>query len=270
MSGVVEFYKEMKKAGLKALIGVEAYITNDPDGIEDNKEKTKDNYHLILIAKDNIGYKKLLWLVSNASINNFYYKPRVWKENLKQCGDGHIIACSACLLSEVAKKGYLENNPEVIDFYHNIFGANYYLELQDWMALDDNPLIQQNYNQWLLMEGRKRNIPFVITTDAHYLRKEDHELHELMMAMQFKKTVKSYKEEGKMIYGTDFYAKTPEEMLRSAKELDCEEAYWNTLEIAKQCQVDIELGKYHMPEFKIEEIKDRKEFEEWKKQTTNI
>lgn len=261
MAGVVDFYKTMKKEGIKSLIGVEAYITNNQDNIEDNKDKTKDNYHLVLIAKDQIGYKTLLRLVSNAALHNFYYKPRINKEHLKECS-GHIIATSACLVGELAKVSYLENKPEIIDFYHEIFGEDYYLEIQDW---DDGTGIQQNYNRWVIDRARERHIRLVITSDAHYLKKEDHKLHEVMMAMQLGKTLTQYRTEGKMVYGPYFYVKTPDEMLRSAQELDVEEAFWNTREIAQKCNVEIELGKYYMPEFKIEEAEDYNQFLEWRK-----
>ncbi len=260
MAGVLEFYRECKKENIKPLIGCEFYITNDPDDIEDNGQKTKDNYHLVLIAKDNQGYKILLELISDANLHNFYYKPRVYKQHLYKCS-GHVIATTACLASEVAKKAWLENKPEVLDFYYDVFGEDLYLELQDW---DDGTGIQQGYNKFLLSRCVKP-YKYILTCDAHFLRREDHELHELMMAMQLKKTLMQYREEGRMIYGREFYIKSSEDMLRSAKELECEQAYYNSEEIANKCNVEIEIGKLHMPVFDIEKAEDYQEFLKWSK-----
>lgn len=259
LGGIINFYKECKKHSIKPLIAVEAYITENPDD-QDNKDKIKDNYHLILIAKNNNGYKKLLKYVSNANENNFYYKPRIYKEYLKDMA-GDFICTTACLGSEIAKKGWLENNPTLLDWYSNIFGDDLYLELQDW---NDGTNTQQLYNQWLLKHGRERHLPFVITSDAHYLRKEDYRLHELVMAMQFKKTLKEYRDEGKMQYGPYFYVKTPDEMEKSCQELDCPEACENTIKVAEKCNVEIPLGKILMPTFAVEEQEDYGEFLVWK------
>lgn len=261
LGGIIEFYEACKAGGIKPLIGVEAYITNDPDGIEDNSLKTKDNFHLVLIAKDNIGYKILLKLVSEAALHNFYYKPRIYKHKLVECS-GHIIATSACLIGETAKVAYLQNDLSVLDYYYEVFGADFYLELQDWQSD-----AQQLYNQFLLSGPIKQryNPKYVITSDAHYLTKEDHSLHELMMALQLKKTLKQYREDDVMTYGKEFYVKTPQEMYRSAQELDCVEAYENTISIAEQTDVSITLGTFHMPEFDITKAEDYEDFVAWSK-----
>jgi len=264
MAGIVDFQKQLTKASIKPIIGVEAYITDNEDGIEDNSLKQKDNYHLVLLAKDNEGIKLLFQLLSNAAANNFYYKPRIWKEHLPKLA-GHIIVTTACLGSETARKDFpgQDKSYPTIQYLAKIFGDDLYLELQDW---DDGSGIQPAYNKYLL-DVRYMSFwhaQYVITSDAHYIRKEDHKLHEVMMAMQLKKTLKDYREEGKMIYGPYFYVRTDEEMKRSVMELEEPDAYENTIKIAEQCNASIELGKYHMPDFKIEAAADYKEFQQWK------
>jgi DNA polymerase-3 subunit alpha len=265
MAGVVDFQKQLTEANMKPLIGVEAYITDDEDGIEDNSLKHKDNYHLVLLAKDNEGIKLLFQLLSDAAVNNFYYKPRIWKGHLPKLA-GHVIVTTACLGSEAARKDFPEQNfiYPTVRYLADIFGNDLYLELQDW---DDGSGIQPAYNKYLLGVRIQSFWPaqYVITSDAHYLRKEDHKLHEVMMAMQLKKTLKDYREEGKMMYGPYFYVKTDEEMKRSVMELEIPEAYENTIKIAEQCNATIELGKYHMPNFNIEEAVDYEEFKKWLK-----
>jgi len=276
MAGVIEFYKTCKKKEIKPLIGVEAYVTDDRDNLY-NEDKTRDNMHMILIAKDNIGYSRLLETVSDAALNNFYYKPRIYREHLRQLG-GHVVATTACLGGIFAKrltwetdqdnKAIVCSDPEGIierevEFYLDIFKDDFYLELQVW---NDKKQYQPVYNQWLLNFGREKKLPFIITADCHYLKKEDADLHELLMAMQLGKTLEEYREDPDMLYGPHFYVALPEEMLERAKSLDCEEAYYNTNEIAEKCNVEIELGKYQEPEFCIKKAPDCEEFLKWKKQ----
>jgi len=280
MAGVVDFYKQCIKAEIKPILGVEAYITEDPDGLE-NEDKNRDNMHMVLLAKDNAGYRLLLDAVSNAALNNFYYKPRICKENLRKL-TGHVVATSACLGGVLAKKsafiidqygcaqlchdemGFVAANAH---FYRDIFGPDFYLELQ---AYDDDTNHQQTYNQFLLQFGRANNFPFVITADCHYLRREDSKLHELLMAMQMKMTLEKYKELENMQYGPYFYVAPPEEMKERAESLECTSAYTNTQKIAQSCNVDIQLGKYQEPVFKIEETDDYKEFLKWKKNQSEM
>lgn len=252
----------------------EAYITND----EDNKieDKNRDNLHIVLLAKDNIGYSKLLQEVSNGALNNFYYKPRINKNNLKNLS-GHVIATTACLGGIIAKLLHFEQddygraiicideNAKVeseVDFYLDIFGKDFYLELQGW---DNGDNYQSSYNQFLIQFGKRKNLPFVITADAHYLHKKDYKLHELLMAMQMKMTIEQYREKVDLQYGPYFYVATPEEMLERAKSIGCPESYYNTQKITDECNVEISLGNYQEPIFKIEEAEDYKDFIEWKR-----
>ena len=274
MAGVVDFYKQCKASDIKPLIGCEAYVTEDEDGLE-NVDKKRDNYHLVLIAKDHRGFSDLLRLVSNAATSNFYYKPRICERHLKELS-GHVIATTACLGGVLAKRLHYDLDQygrvkavqdidkkvqKKIEEYASIFNGDFYLELQDW---PDENLYQQSFNQFIIPIGKAMKLPFVITSDAHYLTREDEKLHQMLMAMQLKTTVGAYKDQEEMKYGPHFYVKSPEEMLKSAQHLRCEEAYYNTEKIAERCNVDIELGVYKPPSFKIEEADDYEEFMKWR------
>jgi DNA polymerase-3 subunit alpha len=275
MAGIIDFYKAFKKADLHPLLGTEAYCTDDPDRLF-NEDKTRDNMHTILIAKNNTGYSKLLELVSNAAINNFYYKPRIYREHLRELG-GNAIMTSGCLGGCIASRlswetdqygraiACIDSNNIIsreVEYYLDVFGDDFYLELQ---VCDNEDNFQHVYNQWLLNFGRERQIPFVITADCHYIKKEDSELHEMIMAMQMKKTLAEYRENSEMTYGPYFYVASPAEMLERAQSINCEEAYYNTIKIAKQCNVEITLGQYEEPIFDITQMNDYKDFLQYKK-----
>jgi DNA polymerase-3 subunit alpha len=260
--GVIEFYKEAKKVGIKPIIGCEAYLTDDPDNTE---EKNRDNHHIVLLASNEEGLRNLFWLISNAYLNNFYYKPRIWRQHLEQRNAG-LYATSACLggmpshLGEYDIASQTFNDPtgnarDACIWFNKVFDGRWFLEIQD------NPEWQQQaFNKWAVPLARSMGFRLVITADAHYLTKEDAKTHELMMAMQLKTTLEEYQQGNDMKYSSGFYIRTPEEMLEAAKKYDAEDAFWNTLEIAKACNTPIELGKYKMPQFNIAEAPDYEEF----------
>lgn len=268
MHGVIEFYKTCKKEDIRPCIGVEAYLTNDEDGIEDNKFKTRDNYHCILLAKNNDGLSTLYSLVNNAALFNFYYKPRVSINNLKNVDLSGLIATSACLGGMISKQGtFDEGNKSFIDtngdavrmlgLLKDLFGGDFYAEIQD------NPEFweQAAYNEWLVPIAKQEGIPLVITSDAHFLTKEDKDLHNIVMAQQMKKTVEEYScDEDGMAYGEGHYIRSSDEMLEAALKYKAEEAFYNTTEIAKKCNVEITLGKYQIPFFDITQEEDYEEF----------
>jgi DNA polymerase-3 subunit alpha len=273
LGGIIEFYKEAVKVGVKPLIGVEAYITEDADKLE---KKTRDNHHLVIIAKNQDGYRKLLRAQSNAGLNNHYYKARIYRENLKELAPDVVIS-SACLASPFSKRArYLIDEEGVcqaccdseglvekeLDWYLSVFGEDFYLELQDAPAADK---LQEHYNALLLVLGRAKGVPFTITSDAHYLTKEDHALHELMIAMQLGMTIQQYKDQDSMRYGNFYYVKSPEEMKQSAEELGIPEAIDNTNDIAEKCNVEIELGKYKFPSYDLKSASDYGEFKKWQR-----
>lgn len=273
--GLVEFYKEAQKSGIKPLIGVEAYITFDEDGIEDNKHKTKDNHHCIMVAQNEEGLRNLFWLTNNANLHNFYYRPRISVENLKAGRANGIIATSSCLGGIVSKRGQYRKQSandgtfedtdgsavHALDTFRDIFGGRFYAEIQD------NPEFWQQgaYNRWLVEKARDMSIPLVITADAHFLTKEDKATHDLVMAKQMGKTLEEYEgDEDGMVYGEGHYIRSPEEMYQAALKYNAEEAFWNTTEFAKQCDAHIALGDTKMPVFDIAEEDDYNEFQSWK------
>lgn len=270
MGGVVEFYKKCKKAKIKPLLGIEAYVTQDEDDLPEEIQKTRDNNHIVLIAKDNIGLKILYKLISEAVTHNFYYKPRIYRPKLEQLS-GHCIVTTACLKGDLASRCHFQENNyggitkvssnpgfnSLLKWYRERFEKDFYLEFQDW---DDETHKQREYNSFITQTAAYTGLPLVITSDAHYLKKEDHELHKMLMAMQFKMTLDKYKESDMMQYGPHFYIKTPEEMVQSCTRWNCPEACKNTLEIAEKCNTEIEIGKYEYPEFDITEMEDYEEF----------
>lgn len=266
MMGVLNFYKACKKAGIVPILGVEAYITQDPDDTP-KEERTRDNHHLVMVAKNNTGYQNLLKLVSKAQLNNYYYKPRISKHNLTEANTEGIIASSACMGGAPSKVGcwneeqkcytQIEAIKETAKWYKEHFKDGYYLEIQD---NNDAAGQQLALNRILIATGKELDIPIVITSDAHYTEQENSELHSMIMAMQLKKTYADYTAAGEMKYGPWFYIRSPEEMLEAAKKYECEEAFWNVCKIAESCNVEIETGNFKFPVFDIESSSDYKEF----------
>lgn len=271
MAGIYDFYKQCKKNNIHSLIGCEIYCTQDKDNL--SKEKmTRDNNHLIVLCKDYIGFQSLSEILSYGSLNNFYYKPRIYKENLRALG-GHCVILSGCLGSSLAAKlSFTEdvygnfskcediNNlvEKEIDYYLNVFEDDYYLELQIY---NDPTNKQQLYNNYLLEVGNRRKIKFVVTADCHYLTKQDIEFHELAIAMQLKKTIHEYRQSANLRYGPFYYVASSEEMLERTKSINCEQAYYNTSEIVNKCNcVFPEITKFKEPFFDITKEKDYQEF----------
>lgn len=265
MHGVIDFYKACRAEGIKPIIGVEAYTTDDED---DKDGKTRDNYHMVLLAKNGQGYRDLLWLISNANEHNFYYKPRICLKHLEGRGD-NLIATTACLGGPVHKAliggqsgdGYDDKaGRERLAYLRDIFGANLYAEIQDNGIAEQDP-----YNRWLISEARRQRIQLVIATDAHFLTSEDFILHQLLMAMQFRQTYQQYMDAGGHAYTNTNYIASSNTMIRAAEKWGVPEAAENTVKIASQCDVDIELGVLHPPVFDVAQAIDYKEFLEWKK-----
>ncbi len=254
LAGTLELYQEAKKAGLKSLLGMESYITLDKDGLT-NEQKTRDNYHIILIAKNLVGWQNLLWLSANAFQNNFYYKPRVFLENLFNHSEGLIVnsACLAGLCSGHATYDQINNvywDPEhkvenLIGRFREVFGEDYYLEL-----MDSSQPQQIAYNKFLLDLSNKTNTKLIITADAHYEKKEDEELHAALMAMQSKKSIEEYKAQDYFHY-EGCYVRSPEEMLEAAQRIGVESAFHNTMEIAGKVNLEIKLGEYKFPIYDV-------------------
>lgn len=244
MFGVIDFYKKCKSAGIKPIIGCEVYLA--PRSM-DSKDSTLDKYssHLILLAKNNEGYKNLIKIVSDAYVDGFYYKPRTDKEHLKQYSEG-IICLSACLNGEIPKALLARNYDKarhIAQDYMDIFGKdNFYLEVQDHRLAEDKEV-----NAGLLKLSREMGIPLVATNDAHYVYREDAKTQDVLMCIQMQKTLD---DPSRMKFPNDeFYIKSREEM----EELFAfaPESIDNTLEIAQKCNVEFDFDSYHIPTFDV-------------------
>lgn len=245
MYGVIEFYKACKAEGIKPIIGCEVYVAPG-SRFEKGKEKSAERYnHLILLAENDTGHKNLMKLVSRGFTEGFYYKPRVDYELLSEYHEG-IIASSACLAGIVPTKlrnGDYEGAKEEAMRLQQIFGENnFFLELQD------HGLSEQKFvNQGLMRISSETGIPLVATNDCHYLYKEDAEAHDVLICIQTQKNV--YDEDRMKYEGGQFYVKSPEEMEEVFHYIP--EAIHNTEEIARRCNVEIEFGKYHLPQYPV-------------------
>ena len=244
MYGCIDFYKAAKAAGIKPIIGCEVYVARR--SMEDRVHGIdNDPYHLVLLCKNRTGYENLCLLVSEAFINGFYGKPRVDLELLKKHHEG-LIALSACLAGGVPQ--YLMNEDyQAAKAYAlqlaDIFGAdNFYLEMQD-----HGIEAQLAVNQGIQRIARETGLPLVVTNDAHYLRKEDAEMQDVLLCIQTGKTVD---DENRMRFQTDeFYLKSEAE-LRSLFP-GCDEAFENTVKIAERCNLEFTFHEYHLPSFPV-------------------
>ena len=243
MYGAIDFYKACKKEGVKPIIGCEVYVAPrsrfDKDPAIDNKYN-----HLILLAKDNNGYKNLSKIVSAGFTEGFYYKPRIDLELLEKYHEG-LICCSACLggsLSVALLAGKQEEAEQIAMWHKNLFGDDYYLELQA-NHLKEQALV----NQKLVELSRKLDIPLVITNDSHYLKKEDAYNHEVLLCVQ---TGKKMTDMDRMRFETDdFYIKSPQEIREFVPNLP--EAMENTVKIAEKCNVEFEFGHTILPNYDV-------------------
>ena len=245
MFGVIDFYKACKANGVKPIIGCEVYVAPRTRHDKDPKLDSKYN-HLILLAKDMQGYRNLSKLVSLSYTEGFYYKPRIDKEILEKYHEG-LICCSACLAGEVSQailQDNMEEAKKVALWFKNLFGEDYYLEIQN-----NGVKAQVLVNQKLIELSKELNIPLVATNDAHYSRREDAYNHEVLLCIQ---TGKKMSDEDRMRFETDeLYIKSPEEM--SDYFSNVPEAIENTVKIAEKCNVEFEFGHTILPNYDVPE-----------------
>ena len=246
MYGVIDFYRACKGAGIKPIIGCEVYVA--PRGrtrFQKVHEYDAAFSHLVLLCRNEEGYRNLSYLVSQGFLEGFYIKPRIDLDLLREhCGG--LIALSACLGGEIPKllmAGDYDKAKEVALEMRSLFGEDgYYLELQD-----HNIPAQKKVNEGILRLHEETGIPLVCTNDAHYLRREDAETQDILMCIQMGKTVD---DPGRMKFETqEFYVKSEEEMAA----LFPREALDNTAKIAQLCNVEFTFGKYHLPHFQLPE-----------------
>ena len=246
MYGCIDFYKAAKAAGIKPIIGCEVYVarrlmSDRVHGIDN------DPYHLVLLCENRTGYENLCLLVSEAFMNGFYGKPRVDLELLRKHHEG-LIALSACLAGGVQQYLLDENYSQAKEYalqLADIFGkGNFFLELQD-----HNIPEQRAVNQGIMRMARETGLPLVATNDAHYLRREDAAMQDVLLCVQTGKTVE---DTNRMKFQTEeFYLKSEEEMRQLFP--NCEEAFENTALIAQRCNLEFVFNEYHLPAFPVPE-----------------
>ncbi len=249
MYGDMELYTTAMDAGIKPILGCEFYVHNGD--IEEHDKTNNPCYHLILLVKDKKGYANLIKLVSKAWCKGFYVHPRINWELLEQHHEG-LICCSACLGGEVLQhllKNDYQGAKEVAQRYKNLFGEDYYIELQDH-GLDE----QKRTNPELIKLAKELDLQMVITNDSHYLRLEDADMHDTLLCM----TTNSDKDDPDRFHfpNNEFYVKTAEELRDSFKWMDSEmfdECIKNTVRVAEKCHLVLELGKSPLPDYKVPE-----------------
>ncbi len=252
MYGAIEFYKACKKADIKPIIGSELYMS--PNGRLDKSTSNRRNQHLILLAKNNQGYKNLMKLISIANIEGYYYKPRIDWEILTKYHQG-LICCSACIEGEISQLILNDEYDKAIEKakdFQKLFGQDYYLEIQRHPGLEG----QEIANNGIVKISRELGIPLVATNDAHYLKKSDAFAQDVLMMINTQTTINDQKRLS-MVDIPDFYIKSPEEM--ATQFADFPDALDNTQKIADKCDVNIELGNWYFPKFKLPKGKTAKE-----------
>ena len=253
MYGVINFYKEAKAQRIKPIIGCEVYVAPRSRLDKENREDAR-GYHLILLCKNETGYKNLCMLVSLANTEGFYVRPRVDMELLEKYSQG-LVCLSACLAGVIPQKilagDYDGAKAEALRF-RDIYGSDsFYLEIQDHHMPE-----QKKVNEALFKMSSETGIPLVATNDAHYLRRSDAQVHDILLCVQTGKTVY---DEDRMRFETDeFYIKSEEEMASLFP--DHPEAIENTEKIADMCNLDFEFNHYHLPEFKLPEGVNSKDY----------
>ncbi|MBI3795050.1 MAG: DNA polymerase III subunit alpha [Nitrospinae bacterium] len=242
--GALELYQKGLKSGVKPVIGCEVYVAPKSRLEKAGTDDDETNSHLILLVKNQTGYKNLCKIVTSAYLEGFYYKPRTDREFIAAHNEG-LIALSACLKGEIPKK-ILSNRPaeaeQALGFYKETFGDRFYLELQNH-GIEG----QDKVNKEIVALSKKHEIKLVATNDCHYLEKEHWEAHDALLCIGTGKVVNDVK---RMRYGAkEFYLKSAQEMRDLFSEIP--EAVTNTREVADRCNMDLKLGQYHLPAYGV-------------------
>src|SRR5256886_10004672 len=242
--GAIDFYKAAREKGIKPIIGCEVYVAPGSRLEKKTSSGGRDVYnHLVLLAKDEIGYKNLIRLVTAAHLEGYYYKPRIDKELLAKHKEG-LIALSGCLASEIPEFIHKEQLPkarEAIDWFKQTFGAdNFYLELQNHGIPE-----QAKVNRELIPWAKEFGLKLVASNDVHYLEKGHSHAHDCLICIGTQTTLNDTK---RLHYQMEqFYLRSAEEMKALFAEVP--EAVQNTLEVAEKCNLEIEFGRLHYPAF---------------------
>jgi len=242
--GVLEFYTKAKKAGIKPIIGIEAYIAPRERTYRKKIDDEAHSYHLILLAKNDVGFRNLIKLSSHAYLEGMYYKPRIDKTLLREHSDG-LIGLTACMKGEVPyklRRGMREQAIHAAEEYLEIFGDDFYFEIQDHHIPEEAEVYPKVYDL-----AKEMGVPVVGTNDTHYLHKGDHEAHDILLCLQ---TGKDRDDPNRMRYGTDqLYLKSAEEMHKLFG--DKPDAIENTIKIAEKIDLTIDFSQRHLPQFPI-------------------
>ncbi len=251
LSGAIEFYSEARSKGIKPIIGIEAYVA-PRNHTDRDPAKDKQYYHLILLAMNQVGYHNLMQLSSIAHLEGFYYKPRIDHGLLEKYSDG-IIVLSGCINGEVGealRQGDYEKAVSVAQWYKSVFGDRYYIEIQDH-GHPKHPSAwadQVTVNEQAFKLADELSLQTVITGDAHYLRPEDQEAHEILLCVQ---TGSFLSDEKRMsLKEFELHVASAEEIINRWGK-DHPESIVNTRKIAERCNIEIELGKYLIPKFPV-------------------
>src|SRR5438874_7906088 len=245
--GAIDFYQCAKAAGIKPIIGCEAYITS---GSYKEKPSRESTFHFTLLAENETGYRNLVKLISAAHLDGFYYRPRIDKELLAAHADG-LIGLSGCLASEInsaIQAGNVEKAQNLTAEYRDIFGPrNFFIELHDHGMAE-----QKQCNAHLPKFAREFGLGLVAANDVHFLRRSDHKAHDALLCIN---TATKIEDEQRMRYKPELYFKSPTEMREIFR--DFPESITNTLDIADRCNLEIEFGKSKYPEYPVPEGKTR-------------
>ncbi len=251
MYGVVDFYRKAEEEGVKPIIGCEVYVA--PGSLADKTKAMKEYSHLVLLAKNNEGYKNLMRLSSIAFTQGFYHKPRIDYDVLGKYKDG-LICLSACLAGDIPRyimSGDIAAAERLAARLRDMFGEDFYLELQDHFLPEQKPV-----NAALIDMGSRLSIPLVATNDVHYIAREDAETQDVLLCIQTRSFVD---DTDRLKFGTDeFYLKSAEEMAALFKHVP--EAISNTNAIADKCGVTMDFKSIHLPVFKVPENISNKEY----------
>ena len=241
LHGAIQFYKAAKDAGIKPILGCETYLAF---GVRQSRTAgEKSNYHLVLLAQNQIGWRNLITLITLANLEGFYYKPRIDKEILAAHSQG-LIALSACLAGEVPSlllNNRLADAREAAQWYQQTFEGRFYLEVQRQPI----PELEQ-VNKELVPMARELGIPLVATNDVHFIDQTDAYAHDLLLCIGTNSTIE---DEKRLKTGDAIYFKTPEEMEKLYADLP--EAIANTEKIAEMCHLELEFGRLHLPDIGI-------------------
>ena len=250
--GVVDFYSACKEAGIKPIIGCEVYVAHN-SRLDKNPSERSPN-HLVLLARDNTGYRNLMQLVTKAHVDGFHYRPRIDKGLLEEFGGG-LVALSACPSAEVPRliaDGNRTEAAKAIGWYKEIFGDGYFLEIQRHEHVPQLPQI----NEGLVALGRDLNVPLVVTNDAHYVSQADSPLQDIYICIQTSTTTADPKR--LRMEDDSYFIKSPQEMVQLFS--DFPEALENTQLVADMCNVELDFDQTHLPKYPTPDGVDADEY----------